>query len=249
MAKACSSCCGTINGIEFMVCRGICGKEFHLTCVSVSNAAARSLKSLSKNAFWMCDDCAGLFENAHFRSLAFAPPPEKNGITQLTEAISELRSEIKQACAKPPPTPIPTLTPARPDYRRALKRFRAPDAPISEPCKLGAKRSSSDVVSVPMCSNEKDNLFWLYISRIKPDVSEDDVASMVKANLQTDTMQVVKLVSKGTDTSTMRFVSFKVGVDLELKDMALDPETWPNGLSFREFVNYDRNNQFRPRFQ
>ncbi|XP_055605129.1 uncharacterized protein LOC129753340 [Uranotaenia lowii] len=239
MAKTCSSCSGTISGIEFMVCRGICGKEFHLSCVSISNTAARSLKTLSKNVYWMCDDCAELFENAHFRNLAFAPPPQQTEVAQLSEAISELRSEIKLLCTKPPATPVPVLTPARPDFRRALKRLRAPDPVVNEPCKLGAKKSSADVVSVPLCANETEKLFWLYISRIKPEVSENSVMEMVKANLEADSAQVVKLVPRGTDVSSMRFVSFKVGLDPELKDKALNPESWPNGLSFREFINYD----------
>lgn len=49
---------------------------------------------------------------------------------------------------------------------------------------------------------------------------------------------VVKLVPKGKTIEYLSFVSFKIGLDPSLKSKALDPETWPEGLLFREFEDY-----------
>ena len=46
---------------------------------------------------------------------------------------------------------------------------------------------------------------------------------------------MVKLVPKGIDLSTLRFVSFKIGVSYELKEIALTRDTWPENVFFREF--------------
>ena len=95
-------------------------------------------------------------------------------------------------------------------------------------------------MSVPTSSyaDEKQK-FWLYLSRIRPDVSVDAVTSMVKANLEITTEPTaVKLVPRGIDTSTMNFVSFKIGIDPAVKSKALESSTWPEGLLFREFEDY-----------
>ncbi|XP_055622381.1 uncharacterized protein LOC129765949 [Toxorhynchites rutilus septentrionalis] len=62
---------------------------------------------------------------------------------------------------------------------------------------------------------------------------------MVKANLNTDDeLSVFKLIAKDKDISTLSFVSFKVGLDPSLKTKALDSETWPEGVLFREFEDF-----------
>lgn len=133
-----------------------------------------------------------------------------------------------------------------PVSRRAVNRPRASDTVSAGPCKLGSKQASGDVVTVPLCGGDEQNLFWLYVSRIQPDVKEDAVKSMVEANLNTDNVSVIILVPKGSDVSNFRFISFKVGLSPELKSKALNSETWPDGLFFREFVNYG---QFRAPMQ
>lgn len=49
----------------------------------------------------------------------------------------------------------------------------------------------------------------------------------MKKCLNTNAIDVRKLVRKDADLEQLAFISFKIGVDLKLKDLALDPATWP----------------------
>lgn len=239
MAKNCSKCSEAINGIDYVVCRGYCGAFFHMNaCSGVTRALLNYFTTNKKNLFWMCDKCAELFENSHFRTIS-TNADQTSPLNLLTTAITELRTEIKQINAKPkaqfsPAVGWPSLT-----ERRTTKRpFEQVVARASENCRVGNKQPQANVVTVPVCQKE-DNQFWLYISRIRPDVTTEAVQAMVKANLNVDDdPTVVKLIPKEKDISTLTFVSFKIGLDPSMKPKALDPETWPEGLLFREFEDY-----------
>lgn len=194
----------------------------------------------------MCDECAELFRNSHFRSLTM-PSTESGPIGSLTNAITELRNEIQQMTVRhpAPSTPVSWKKWPKVGQRIAFKRQREEEgeARASEACQVGCKRPADDVVVVPTTKDQREHKFWLYLSRIQPDVANEAVAAMVKANLETtDNPIVVKLVPKGKDVSTLSFVSFKIGIDKGLKSKALDPATWPEGILFREFENFGGQN-------
>lgn len=208
----------------------------------VTRAMLSYFTNHKKNLYWMCDDCADLFENTHFRAIS-SRADEQTPLTTLTTAINELRTEIKELNAKPPVLPLPTANNQWPslESHRTNKRPRDLDLAViaAEKSRFGCKQPVDDVASVPICNDTRDQKFWLYLSRIRPDVTNDAVRSMVKANLALDTdPDVVKLVSKDKDISTLNFVSFKIGLEPSQKSRALDPATWPTGLLFREFEEY-----------
>lgn len=242
MAKNCSKCSDAINGIEFVVCRGYCGASFHMnTCSGVTRALLSYFSSNKKNLFWMCDKCAELFENSHLRSIS-STADQLSPLNSLTTAITELRAEIKQIHSKSHPQSSPAVNWPPLSQRRAIKRPLEVNA--IEKCNIGSKQPLGDVVSVPICKNE-DQKFWLYLSRIRPDVTIEAVSAMAKANLNLDgDPSVVKLVPKDKNINTLSFVSFKVGLDPVLKSAALNPETWPEGILFREFED-NRSLNFR----
>lgn len=69
----------------------------------------------------------------------------------------------------------------------------------------------------------------------------------MRESLQTrEPLKMVSLVKKGADLSSMNFISFKVGVPVELKDVALNPNTWPEGILFREFEGQSKNSVWLP---
>lgn len=195
-----------------------------------------------KNLFWMCDDCADLFENSHLRSISKAAD-EKSPLVSLTEAINNLQTEIKQLSSKPTPSVQspgfkrwPVIGPVR-----SAKRLRGPDlAQKATECQSGSKQVGQNVLTVPISAKES-NKFWLYLSRIRPNVSNEEISAMARANLEmSQDPDVVKLVAKGADVSNMNFISFKIGLDPALKKQALDPSTWPEGIMFREFEDYSQ---------
>lgn len=242
MAKQCAKCTEAITGIDFVVCRGYCGATFHMnTCSGVTRALQSYFTTHRNNLFWMCDGCANLFENSHFRAVS-RTADDNSPLCSLTTAITELRSEIKQLHSKPVSLTTPstnTLWPTT-EHRRATKRPREFEtAARTSDCRVGSKKLQDSELTVPVCPDLAKEKFWLYISRIRPDVTVDAVADLVKANLQMNVNpHVVKLVPKGKEIDTLSFVSFKIGLDPTLKDKALDPSTWQEGLVFREFEDY-----------
>ena len=243
MAKQCNKCSEAITGIDFVVCRGYCEGVFHMSaCSGVTRAMQSYLTAQRKNLFWMCDGCADLFENAHFRAIS-SRIDEKSPLTSLVSAITDLRTEIKQLNVQPNNNTASIASPRWPaiDERRGIKRPRLYEANVraSDSCRVGSKKPQESVASVPICKNDEDKRFWLNLSKICPDVTVEAVCAMTKANLNIETDPiVVKLVPKGKALESLSFVSFKIGLDSVLKQKALDPETWPEGLMFREFENY-----------
>ena len=248
MEKICAKCTVPITGIEYVTCRGYCGSLFHLnTCSGVSRSLLVYFTSNKKNLFWMCDDCADLFENSHFRTIS-SKADKCSPLNLLTDAISELRSEIKNLNSRPTAQLSPLLNPSQPvEQRRSAKRTREFEGFVrgTDNCRIGCKKPDSNVVTVPIYRDTSDQKFWLYLSRIHPSVTSDAVSSMVKANLEIDdNPDVIKLVPKEKDVNTLSFVSFKIGLDPSLKTKALDPAVWPEGLILREFEDY-RSQKFR----
>ncbi|XP_058456929.1 uncharacterized protein LOC131434281 [Malaya genurostris] len=242
MEKTCGQCSQIITGIDSVACRGYCGCMFHLACSGVSRALLGYFTSHQKNLFWMCDECAKLFENSHLRSITKSAD-ENSPLVSLTEAINGLQKEIK-SLSKPTPSQLNLRWPSI-EHRRPAKRPRGPDLDASE-CIAGSKRIVENVVSVPICEKPADK-FWLYLSRIRPDVTNDEISAMVRANLElSQDPVVVKLVAKGSDISNMTFVSFKVGLDPALQSIALDPSTWPQGIYFRQFEEKSTQKFWKP---
>lgn len=77
----------------------------------------------------------------------------------------------------------------------------------------------------------------MYLARIATDVTVEQVATFARSRLETDDVEVIRLVAKGMDVSTMRNISFKVGVAEAFRSKALSAATWPKGVYFREFEN------------
>uniref|UniRef100_A0A182JAY4 Uncharacterized protein n=1 Tax=Anopheles atroparvus TaxID=41427 RepID=A0A182JAY4_ANOAO len=92
---------------------------------------------------------------------------------------------------------------------------------------------------------------YLFLTRIEPDVTSDEIANMVRKLLGTTDVVVFNLTPRERDPSTLSFISFKVGVSASLRDTALSSDTWPQDLHFREFTDrrpYPRLN-LRPNFR
>ena len=86
--------------------------------------------------------------------------------------------------------------------------------------------------------------WWLYLSGFLPTISDTDVNKVVHRCLNLDdhdTIDVARLIPKGTDVSKLTFISFKIGLDPQLKQLALLASSWPTGLLFREFIDMSKN--------
>lgn len=160
--------------------------------------------------------------------------------------IAELKQEIQGGFNRLSPavlSPVPQHFQFR--NRATPKRTRDEDVfePSERPPKIfcGTGQSASD--GFEGSTTRSDENFWVYITKISPDVSESDVLDLAKERLRTEDVVVKSLVPRGKPLSTLSFVSFKVGVRKDLKSKAMDPATWPQGIQFREFVDHGSNVQ------
>lgn len=209
------------------------------TCSGVTRALTSYFTSHKRNLFWMCDKCADLFSNSHFRVVA-SKADELSPLNSLTMAITELRTEIKQLNSKPAVQLTPATGNVWPPIEQRRGNKRARELEVRTNSQMGSKQTAAEnVLTVPTSGDPMGLKFWLYLSRIRPDATNDAVSALVKDSLEMDVNpEVVKLVPKDKDTSTLSFISFKIGLDPSLQAKALDSTTWPEGLLFREFEDY-----------
>nr|XP_049466038.1 uncharacterized protein LOC125907476 [Anopheles coluzzii]XP_049466039.1 uncharacterized protein LOC125907476 [Anopheles coluzzii] len=81
---------------------------------------------------------------------------------------------------------------------------------------------------------------WIFITRVAPKVTEESMKTFIQGRLNCTNCSVKRILPNGRDPNALTYISFKVGVPSELKEIALSPTTWPCGFVYREF-------NFRPR--
>ena len=102
----------------------------------------------------------------------------------------------------------------------------------SNPSKPAEAKAMDKLVVVPP-------RFWLFFGRLQPDTSIEDVRGAVTECMGTTDIKVLPLFRQPVN---QEYISFKVGIPLDMKDKALAPETWPNRLFVKEFNNKPRKN-------
>lgn len=161
-----------------------------------------------------------------------------------TSLLAELKQEIQGGFNKLSPavlSPIPQRFQFR--TRGTPKRNRDDDAlePVEQPKKIFCGTGQTSGNADGRQSTIADDSFFLYLTKISPEVSESDVLNLAQECLQTSDVVVKSLVPRGRSPSMLSFLSFKVQVHKDLKSKAMDPVTWPEGIQFREFVTYESN--------
>ena len=78
---------------------------------------------------------------------------------------------------------------------------------------------------------------WIFLSRLSPSTTTEDVHASVSDCLCTDDLKVIPLIRKSSQREP-EYISFKIGIPWNLREKALDQSTWPSFLSVREFSNH-----------
>ena len=252
MSSACDNCAKPVKGDEESIsCMAFCDRMIHLKCGSTKlNKPFMNIIHANPNLFWMCNECAKLMKCARFKTAISSFGSAINSITERQDiAHAELRKEmakqgqqIAQLSKRIGSSPAHTIPG---DFIRPppLKRRRDEVSPTSKPLIGGTKVLASDnifeeIITVP----EPTERFWLYLSRIHPSVKPESVEKLVKDCVQCqDAIKVVPLIKKGSDINRLSFVSYKVGMDPNFREIALRSDTWPKGILFREFEDNSKN--------
>lgn len=244
MDTKCKTCEVEITGIEKMVCRS-CGAAFHRSCINGLNRTAfEAIGKLQKNCFWLCDNCAGRFDQL-LQSMDVdddsAPATEVSKLSEAVDKLSGIVTELSsQLREKRPPTSFV-------DVVYGAKRSREDDVNNDPPAKIktvcGTRTIQHQIKTVV---NERE-LFWVYLGRLDPCHTDDEIAEMTQECLDLpEPPKVRRLVKKDADISKLSVVSFRVLLPDDLRETALLPDTWPTGVTVREF---DFDLQRAPRFR
>lgn len=230
-----------------------------MRCSGIADDAYASIK-VNMHLVWMCTACKNLLSKARFSNSLVSVNKANESVIEsmkveirdsvLAEIKYEIRSNFKTLIDSVPRTPASIYrTPHPPSIRS--KRLRDNDCdddaathrPAKSMCCVGTSATVADLV-VSEAAEANLAKFWLYLSGILPEVPESKVVELAESRLKTTNLQVVKLVPRGKDARTLTFVSYKIGIPLELKTIALAPETWPRGIRFREFESVGNKKQF-----
>lgn len=248
MTSKCKICPKSVADSDRITCSGYCGAQFHVFCAKVDFALLEQLGIYAQNVFWMCDSCAELFQNDQFRKVLSRcegkSPCVDDAIKPLKEDIAKLSNAISSLAAKVESKPVTPISPwpkiSSFGGSGGSKRRRTDDNTAKVQNSRGTKVASELVKSITM----QEDLFWIYLSAFDPSTTEDDICALARDSLSLDASEnckAIKLIAKGIDPTGLNFISFKVGVNINLKEIALSPESWPNNIYFREFVDRGSN--------
>jgi hypothetical protein len=100
--------------------------------------------------------------------------------------------------------------------------------------------SCNDAEETLMAAKEKK---YIYASKFSNTTLPSEVSKFLskKLDVSADLLDCRLLVSPNKDVSRLNFVSFKIGVDLELFQKLLQPDIWPCGVMVREFTFRSKN--------
>ncbi|KAL1397385.1 hypothetical protein pipiens_009800 [Culex pipiens pipiens] len=198
-------------------------------------------------SFCRCDGFVVTMETPEYRTAFRALCEALRSVSEThTKAFEEVKAElvetnnkIDQLISK---LPEPKTAPTWPSNKRRRSSSSSSSAKPEVP-KASVGRKVMTTVPIVPTTNGDDNMMWMWLSSFPPTVTEDDIRAMVRECLSFDaeeTIDVKMLVKKDADISKLRAVSFKIGVDVKHEDAAMDGDNWPAGVSFREFIFYDR---------
>ncbi|XP_058123083.1 uncharacterized protein LOC131285210 [Anopheles ziemanni] len=264
---SCASCLHP-TADEQVVCSGYCDGVFHLTCAGLSREATKELgknpqlgwfcsectEFRSSNKKGLVGELGVLLSkqkdelltklNGSFLSLLnniraeFTKNAEmlveataKQALMRLANSRS-LNTPTRNALSAPLHGHTPVLTDSAPK-RRLIDRSPPVATPAPPSMALGTAIPPPNIRTVPQVGRT-----WIYLSRFAPDVTGEDVRSLVTTQVGTDDVIVRRLVRHDREASRpLTFVSYRVGVPAELSGTALLPATWPRGIAFREFID------------
>ena len=262
MAKVCEKCPSDFSDAEITVkCNGFCSSEVCLLCAGLTTEICSAM-GRNRHLIWVCLACRNLLANARFSNAMVSVNTVNDNLvsslkTELHDSIlaeirNEIRTNLKELStglvpqsgrretvnAKRRRQDISTPQLAASSSKSLEERPTAPTRVVNKICVVGTCDAMDDLIAVKHVE-EDTSLFWLYLSEER--VSEERITHLAQTQLNTEVLKVSKLVAKSKDIGSYSFVSFKVGMSLDLRSKALSTETWPAGIKFREWTDYDKS--------
>lgn len=221
-------------------------QSYHAECVGVPEPVA---KCFLKNVLWLCDGCLDMCTD-YFAQQICGGSKTDNIEMELSE-IKEKIANITEALS----TVLPlTSSTSRKDATNPTHYHVRHSTPVSTTLNCGSRSNGStnaDCLSFEQADSsfrgkrENAGTFPLFLTNIDCSVTEQEVTDMIEQSLGSEInekleMKIIKLVPKWKDPNCLKYTSFKIVLDQGLKRKALQPNTWPVGVLFREFVEHPR---------
>lgn len=226
------------------MCNGFCNSSFHLKCVHQSLEIRDTITTCSQ-LFWMCKACTKMMSNANFRraitstndAMEYMVENQNKMLSELRKEIALNTNKINTILQRTPMHTTPHITRSHPVVSSRKRPRLHIDEPQHTSVSFGTKEITADE-PIPLAPEQREDKFWLYLSGFDPQASIQQITKLVKSNLNINAdaaVDVIKLVPKGRTLEELTFVSFKVGMESQLRDVALSGSNWQKGIIFRQF--------------
>lgn len=243
----CYNCTHRINTAVglYAVCEGPCGKSFHITCIGLNKD---HLRSLTNGVVWMCRDCSSCFRK--WKEGFAVESGTSDTSLPLYDEISALKAQVAGIMKT-----LSCITSSTSSADMLIHH----STPISSSMLINGTNTSytseahcdkveeieqqtmntmhSDVSEVLGVS---DRNFSILLTNIDSSASVTDIKTMVCQCVgapSNDCENVIKLVPRGVECSTLDYVSFKIVLKEKWRNRAMNASTWPSGVKFRQFIN------------
>lgn len=234
MAVSCKICEAEITGIEKLACRS-CAAIFHRSCINgLSRSALETITKHQHNLFWLCDDCGSCFDRfLQSMDVDEVEPVPTADTVKLCEAVDKLSGIVTELSEQLKQKPTESYADVS---RPGAKRVREDDVNNEPPPKMKTVCGTRTIQHQLKTVVDERELFWVYLGRLDPSHTEEEIAEMTQECLElTEPPKVRRLVKKDADISKLSVVSFRVLLPDGLRDTALQAGTWPTGIAVREF--------------
>lgn len=256
MASKCKSCTNNILNADFITCAGLCGEHFHIKCVAVTKPMLAAVSNCP-NIHWYCQYCND--GNRNISSVV-------NGINESIEHLSDSMSSsllqflngIQSLMDKLLPTTGAVNDQSKNETTEVHKLHRHDNGCEERNVFDGSGNNKAREIDSGSDAERRDGsnmatngstaddnpVKSVVISNIGKGISIDYLVNYLSGELKIDKrkIHVSLLLPRGKTVDDMFFLQYKVTVPVIKYCSIMNPDTWPNDVRIRDFVNKPRLN-------
>ena len=234
----CEKCCLIIDDEEdYVICHGFCEAvyKFHTQCTGLNENELEACKNT--NVFWVCDKCRFLLNSVRFRRTINAfDDVHKMQQTECNKTVDDLKESITH------------LNDSIKSLLEMKKLETASESKTDVPVNSGTPLSSTRIEKpAEISTDQRSETFKLFLSNIDRRVTEADIYELVSLRVGTlKPFSVKRLVPAWKQLADLEYISFKIELDVQVREKALSPGCWPPGMRYREFRDRNRDVHWSP---
>jgi hypothetical protein len=211
------------DGKDRAVCKGFCGKTFHINCLNL-NMDKKVLETVRACGSFLlfCDRCSKLQDSVVMRRFL---SEAEDDLANLAENLRSLTQKVDEMCSNAVAAVRATVA--------EDKKTPAPVAELSPAVKTRAQRAKAakekaEKQEIPATRPHTDEeRRFLVLSRIHPDTTSDKIGNFNRRKTYVTNIRCHLMIPRGKTVNELEYVSFKVGVEAANYSMLMVAELWP----------------------